>query len=186
MSKHCKVREKYLSVYKAAFTEVIEALVSANRVKEGSLKLTTIDELTIQAWKKEWLTQSPRHKHGEWDWKKMVTKRIKRCKKFDLAIWGEGMLCGLTLGMVTKGSKTVRMDYLQACPSSHPLESKITEIAVSVAIAVGQRVGASHIAIFNPINETVERHYMNLGFQKKRIYGNFIKNALYLDVPSVD
>ncbi|HFQ5650829.1 TPA: hypothetical protein ACHR3F_004143 [Yersinia enterocolitica] len=183
MTNHCSVRGRYVSIYQDAFDEVIEAYIDAGFFQRGQLKLTTIDEIAIHAWKNEWGGKTRKHRHGGWDWQRMASKRAKRCKKFDLAIWGDNVLCGLSLGLVTRGKKTVRLDYLEACPTSHPLESLITPIVIAVAIAVGQRVGAEYVAIFNPVNEAVEKHYGNLGFVKRRMYNRFLKNVMYKEIP---
>lgn len=184
MSTSKVVRERYLNLYQEAFDEVVATYVEAGVLAGIELRLSPIDKAALAAWSTEWMGKSAKQKHGEWDWEKMVAKRIKRFKKFDLAIWGDGILCGLSLGLVTRGKKTVRMNYLQACPVKHPLEKQIAAIAVAVAIAVGQRVGAEHVAIFNPVNEKVESHYRKLGFEKRKIYKGLVKNAMYLDVPS--
>ncbi|MDR8492967.1 hypothetical protein OSC18_26140 [Serratia nevei] len=186
MSTSCEIRERYLQIYHDAFDEVVKTYESAGVLAGVELKLSPIDKSALSAWSVEWMEKSVKQKHGEWHWDKMVAKRIKRCKKFDLAIWGDGILCGLSLGLVTRGRKTVRMNYLQACPIKHPLEKQIAAIAVAVAIAVGQRVGAEHVAIFNPVNAKVENHYRKLGFEKRRIYSRFLKNVMYMDVPRRD
>lgn len=183
MSNTCEVREKYLQIYQEAFTEVVDIYEQTGVLGETELRLSPIDKVALATWSSSWMGKSSKHKHGEWHWDRMVAKRIKRCKKFDLAIWGDGVLCGLSLGMVSRGRKTIRMDYLQACPVKHPLEEQITAIAVAVAISVAQKVGAAHVAIFNPINEKVENHYRKYGFEKKRVYSRFLKNVMYLDVP---
>lgn len=186
MSTFCGVRERYLKIYQEAFDEVVATYVEAGVLAGIELRLSPIDKTALSAWSSEWMGKSAKQKHGEWQWDRMVAKRIKQCKKFDLAIWGDGILCGLSLGLVTRGKKTVRMNYLQACPVKHPLEKQIAAIAVAVAIAVGQRVGADHVAIFNPVNEKVENHYRKLGFEKRTVYSRFVKNAMYMDIPSRD
>lgn len=180
--RQCEIREKYLDIYKEAFDEVIAYLEKAGAIKTGSLKLSTIDHMAIQAWKTEWKGRSLRHGHGEWDWQKLVSKRAKTCKRFDIAVWGEGILCGLSVGKISRGKKTIRMDYLQACPVSHPLEKRIAMIVVAVALSVGKKVGAQHVAIFNPVNDKVINHYASLGFARKTIYGRFLKNVMYKDI----
>ncbi|WGL97817.1 hypothetical protein QE177_11510 [Arsenophonus sp. aPb] len=180
--KSCEVRIKYLQIYQAAFDEVVATYDEIGVLSDVKLRLSPIDEIALSSWSSDWMGKSSKHKHGKWDWKKIVTKRLKRCKKFDLAIWGNGILCGLSLGMVSKGKKTIRMDFLQACPVKHPLEKQIAEIAV--AIAAGQRVGAEHVAIFNPINKDVENHYKKLGFVRKKIYNRYLRNVMYKAIPS--
>ena len=186
MSRYCEVREKYLRIYQEAFNEVVATYAQADVLGGVELRLSAVDDVALSSWSSEWMGKSSKSKHGEWHWDRMVAKRIKRCKKFDLAIWGDGVLCGLSLGMISRGRKTIRMDYLQACPIKHPLEKQITAIAVAVAISVAQRVGAEHVAIFNPVNEKVENHYRRFGFEKKRVYSKFLKNVMYLDVPDIN
>ncbi|ENK6301882.1 hypothetical protein ACSHDQ_003434 [Edwardsiella ictaluri] len=179
-----EVNNKYMSIYYDAFDEVVDTFRIAGVLGETQLKLTPINDEAIAYWKAEWMGRSRRHKHGgDWDWERIVKKSLKRFKKFDLAIWGDGVLCGLTIGLVTRGRKNVRLNYLQACPVKHPLETLIASIAVSVAIAVAQRVGAEHVAMCNPVNDKVEEHYRKLGFERKSIYGRHVKNAMYKNVP---
>ncbi|ELI3982568.1 hypothetical protein Q7206_004816, partial [Escherichia coli] len=95
------------------------------------------------------------------------------------------VLCGLSVGKLTRGKKTVRMDYLEACPTAHPLEKRITMIVVAVALSVAKKVGAQHVAIFNPIKdkeEKVLKHYQSYGFTQRMLYGRFLKNVLYKEV----
>ncbi|MGG6760233.1 UNVERIFIED_CONTAM: hypothetical protein ITH83_25335, partial [Salmonella enterica subsp. enterica serovar Weltevreden] len=115
----------------------------------------------------------------------LVSKRARSCKRFDVAVWGEDVLCGLSVGKLTRGKKTVRMDYLEACPTAHPLEKRITMIVVAVALSVAKKVGAQHVAIFNPIKdkeEKVLKHYQSYGFTQRMLYGRFLKNVLYKEV----
>lgn len=185
MSKSRKeVKDKYMEIYYEAFDEVVAAYEEAGVLGGTKLCLTPINDTAIAHWEAQWMGKPRRHRHGgDWDWRKIVKKAIKRYKKFELAIWGDGVLCGLTLGLVTRGRKNVRLNYLQGCPVKHPLEKQIAAIAVSVAIAVAQRIGAEHIAMCNPVNEQVEEHYRKLGFERKSIYGRHVKNAMYKAVP---
>ncbi len=67
------------------------------------------------------------------------------------------MLCGLSVGKLTRGKKPVRRDYLEACPTSHPRQNLITMIVVAVALSVAKKVGAQHVAILNPIKDKEEK-----------------------------
>lgn len=188
MSKTRKeVKDKYIGLYLDAFEEVIETFKLTEALNGIDLKLTPINDDAIAHWVQNWKGKPRRHKHGsDWDWSRIVKKAVKRYKKFDLAIWGNGVLCGLTIGLVTRGRKNVRLNYLQGCPGNHPLEKLIATIAVSVAVSVAQRVGAEHVSICNPVNAEVEALYRNLGFQRLNIYGRHVKNAMYMAVPEPD
>ncbi|HHL1850178.1 TPA: hypothetical protein ACQ283_005380, partial [Klebsiella pneumoniae] len=183
--RQCEIREKYLAIYKESFDEVITYLEKAGALEPGALRLTTIDDNAIRAWKSQWKGRSRKHAHGAWDWQNLASKRARSCKRFDVAVWGEDVLCGLSVGKLTRGKKTVRMDYLEACPTAHPLEKRITMIVVAVALSVAKKVGAQHVAIFNPIKdkeEKVLKHYQSYGFTQRMLYGRFLKNVLYKEV----
>lgn len=183
--RQCEIREKYLAIYKESFDEVITYLEKAGALEPGVLRLTTIDDNATRAWKSQWKGRSRKHAHGAWDWQNLVSKRARSCKRFDVAVWGEDVLCGLSVGKLTRGKKTVRMDYLEACPTAHPLEKRITMIVVAVALSVAKKVGAQHVAIFNPIKdkeEKVLKHYQSYGFTQRMLYGRFLKNVLYKEV----
>jgi hypothetical protein len=65
---------------------------------------------------------------ASWDWAR-VTKRPSGTR-FDLAIWHDTRLCGLAAGPA--GEAWIGMEYLEACPSPHPLRGMITGIALAV------------------------------------------------------
>ncbi|EEU9561226.1 hypothetical protein FXI36_24390 [Escherichia coli] len=183
--RQCEIRDKYLSIYKEAFEEVIALLETQGVISQGFLKITIIDNNAIQAWKADWYGRSKKHAHGAWDWQQMVNKRSKSCKKLDIAIWGDGILCGLSVGKISRGNRTVRLDYLEAHPSAHPLERRVTMIIVAVALLVAKKIGAKHVAVFNPVKdkeEKVLKHYLSYGFRRQQLYGRFLKNVLYKDV----
>ncbi|MEZ2637706.1 hypothetical protein ACBP95_18670 [Morganella morganii] len=184
LNNDCSVRKKYTDIYIDSFNEVIDLYESEGVIPKGMLKLTSINDHVLDEWFKSWYGRSNRFKHGNWHWDRMIAKRRKKCKRFDLAIWSGEVLCGLTLGGVSRGNKTVRIDYIEANPNKHPLDKKIAGIAIAVAISVGQKINASHVAIFNPVNDKVESLYRKFGFQRMSLYGRFLKNVMYLEVPS--
>ena len=134
----------------------------------GSIRLTGIDPHALDAWRTTWNRAHPLG-YGGWDWSGLVERICRRPSAFQVAIWSGEQLCGLAVGRMSKrrpsGQRhTVSVHFLEGNPSrQHPLRGKVAAIALAVAEAYGDVLGAWRIRLIDPL-PGVYRNYERLGF----------------------
>lgn len=76
--------------------------------------------------------------------------------------------------MVTK------LHYLEAAPYKTPLSGKVMDISVTYTVSLGNAVGSSHAAIYEPNANLKCLAIADFGFLDKNLYGTKVElNAVY-------
>lgn len=144
-----------------------------------SVNLTSID-LRSKIASKEW-NASPTRKM-DWNWKTGVDSYAwLNPKRFELAIWHQNIfLCGLAIGRPTWSGNKLRLDFIEASPTTTPLTGLVTDITILAAEAYADAIGAVQIRIMNPINDKVRAHYLKpeRGFSFNEKYNFCFKDLL--------
>lgn len=127
------------------------------------LRIGPIDDHALDAWSSLWDGHADRR--YDWDWRIERSGWQTTLRRVDAAIWADGILCGMLIGMPTKGRSFLRIDLLEGCPDPrHPLKGRITHCAATVADAFGFAFGCDSVAFMRPLDEAIPL-YKELGFQ---------------------
>ena len=93
----------------------------------------------------------------------------RRAAVIPVAIWHGELLCGLGRGYLTRrrlgGRQAAVLQYVESCPSNHPLRGRIIEIAAAAAEIYGAESGARHLRLMNPDPALVGYYCSNFGFR---------------------
>lgn len=131
-------------------------------IDRESIRLTAIDGGALthsQAWGK-----SP-SRRVDWSWVVgYPALRSRYPKRFELAVWYEQTLSGLSFGRPSYNGTFLRLDFVEAMPDNSKLKGRIFPISISVAELYAQVVGAQELRIINPINQSVIRYYESFGY----------------------
>jgi len=137
-----------------------------------NVKLERIQPATIQIWTQEWSGINQRKKpDGNFDWAKL--RDIYYHKKFpysdqrriDIAIWEEKHLCGLSIGGIPKERNYISIDYIEGCPTEHPLKGHILDILLTVIEQYARILEISELRLNDPVEALVGRYESQYGFQ---------------------
>lgn len=101
-----------------------------------------------------------------WDWDEAVQHyRYTYSARLELAVWFDGLLCGLMLGKPSVGKLVVKLNYIQSAPFDHALKGRIVPIAMLYAEAYAAALDAQWIGIQDPLDEeSLLDYYRTLGF----------------------
>jgi hypothetical protein len=131
--------------------------------RDIQLAIGPIDENALDAWAAFWDGHADRR--YEWDWRFERSSWQTTLRRADAAIWANGELCGLLIGMATKGRTFLRVDLLEGSPNlNHPLKGRIAYCATEIAEAFGFAFGCGKVSLMRPVDEAVPL-YQELGFE---------------------
>jgi len=138
---------------------------------KGSISAFDLDEIsfgaaqTADSWKN--VTEGAyRKSRSQWSWMSMYNNYSKEVKRFDIAVWQGGQLCGLSYGIPTKRKTKLRLELVEASPlSDNPLRNQLTTIVTSAAINYAMLLGADELRMMNPVNDKVVSYYKTLGYK---------------------
>ncbi len=141
---------------------------------KNSLSAFTLDEISFGAaqmadgWKKT--TENVYREHrSKWSWVVMCNNYCNQPKRFDIAVWQGGQLCGLSYGVPTKRKTKLRLELIEASPlTNNPLRRQITTIITSSAINYAMLLGANELRMMSPANEKVVKYYKSFGYKPVR------------------
>ena len=100
-----------------------------------------------------------------WDWKLGVrTYRRRYPDRFELAIWYNSTLCGLSIGRPSYAGTRMRLDFIERVPgANNPLKGRVTPISVTAYEVYARLIDAKQVRIMFPENDLVE-YYSSLDF----------------------
>lgn len=147
-----KVQQDYAERLRRALS------IAAERLAVDGLGLAPIDPDAIDAFRADW--QRQRDRLTTWDW---ADREHRLPKGFNVAVWQDGVLCGLASGKLT-GSKVLRVDYLEGSPANHPLKGRIIPIVLTCADAYRIYIGAKELKLYD-VWEPLIPVYQRFGFE---------------------
>lgn len=143
-----------------------------------NIRLTAVSDTALKTWEKDWNPVSRRiPPDGGWNWKDFVKDNNKRFRKryFNIAVWDNEELCGLSLGHISKDNKHVWIDLIEGSPvQNHPLEGHVLKIIIAAAIEYAHIMRKRLLILAEPVSGLIGTYkklgfeYRNRGFFKKR------------------
>lgn len=91
------------------------------------IRLSIIHKQTLEYWESKWKSANNRTPpNGGWNWDEIIKYRNYRCAekyRFDVAIWHNDELCGLSSGHISRSDKHNIIEYIEGSPNNlHPLK----------------------------------------------------------------
>lgn len=156
---HQLAEEKYTNLRQIAYELTMEELPYQD---SESIRLAEICTNATAAF-----NASPEYHQRmvNWDWKFGVKSyRNRYPNRFELAIWFEKTLCGLSIGRPTYHGSGVRLDFIERNPvRNNPLVGRITPIAVTAYEVYARLIDAKQLRIMFPEKELIN-YYSSLDF----------------------
>lgn len=155
---HRDAEERYTIIRKAVLDEVNKEFHSSN---QHSLKAKLIDGTALNQ-SQRWGLSSRRK--VDWDWVEgYAAFKFRYPKRFEIALWHNDTLAGLSLGRPTYQGSRLRLDFIEGNPEK-PNDVKVFEPVFLAMVGYAEALGASELRIMNPINGDVRRYYERFGF----------------------
>jgi len=127
------------------------------------IEIGPIDEVALDAWSLTWDGHADRR--YAWDWRYERSSWQTTLRRVDAAIWGNGELCGLMIGMPTKGRTFLRVDLLEGSPDTgHCLKRRIAYCVTEIAEVFGFAFGCGSVSLMRPVADAIPL-YEELGFE---------------------
>lgn len=102
---------------------------------------------------------------GSWDWRVVLKKERKSFKRFEVAFYCDGTLCGLLVARVSKNRVNVNVKNIEGNPDpQHPLKSKLLQVALLQIELYAVAIQATMVSIDKPLAE-IAGLYIQLGYE---------------------
>jgi hypothetical protein len=125
--------------------------------------LKDIDHTALQTWSGTWAGLHPSG-YGAFPWWRIAARYCRRPRNFQVALWSQGILCGLAVGKMARDHSALSLDYLERKQNApNPLAGDVAGIVTAAAIYYSGALGVPLLEISNPVPE-LERRYQALGF----------------------
>jgi len=161
---HREAEEKY-NLYREIVYEEVEKQFPSVTAKGIQLN----DCTTADGWKKLALA-SGRINRGTWDWKKEYPYYQNRPNRFEITLWGGGILSALCYGQTSKHGSKVRMNLIESIPiKPSPLGRRALPVLAFAAATFAEIIGATELWVLDP-DPNIEYLYRSEGFGEREIY----------------
>lgn len=157
-ASHKAAEEKYRNIRALAYEITMEELPYQD--KKSILLREITDSAIISFNSLSGLNQ----RKVDWDWKfgaQMYRKRYPN--RFELALWHNNNVCGLSLGRPSCNGSRVRLDFIERVSGSNALKGRVTPIAVTAYEVYARLIGATQIRIIKPA-EALIAYYSSLNY----------------------
>jgi hypothetical protein len=126
------------------------------------LKLTSIDDMALEAWEEQWAGHPDRR--FDWDWRSERRAWDSNLSRFEVAVWSDDHLCGLAIGKISKGREHLAIYILEGSPDNdHPLKQRVRHCVVEAAEAYAVTTGCKRLYLLNPLEGALQL-YLQMGF----------------------
>jgi len=118
-----------------------------------STTLTSIDRNALSRWKADWQSPPSRPRtSGGWNWEGLSASYIRKPDALHLAIWAEGVLCGLVVGKPNANRSRLAIHYLEGTPQqNNPLRGKVVLVTLAAATRYAQALEIPLLRVRNPV-----------------------------------
>ena len=153
---HKSAEEKYKNIRSIAHEIAMEELPYQDK---RAISLTDINTRALNA------ISCAKGRGVDWDWNFGVRSYRQRYpNRFELAIWYNSTVCGLSLGRPSYHGTRVRLDFIERIPgANNPLIGRVTPIAVTAYEVYARLIDAGQVRIVSPANALID-YYTSLNY----------------------
>ena len=155
---HKIAEDKYHNIRSLAYEITMEELPYQDK------SLILLSEITDSAIHSFNSLSNHSERQVDWDWKfgaEMYRKRYPN--RFELAIWYNNNVCGLSLGRPSYNGTRVRLDFIERIATKNPLVGRVTPIAVTAYEVYARLIDASQVRIIQPAEALID-YYSSLNY----------------------
>jgi hypothetical protein len=120
--------ERYDDMRSASLQDAEESL--RLHLGKPDLRLTGLSHAAISAWQGQWAGGTG------WNWRELRDDCFSNYKRFDLAIWYGGSLCGLALGRPTKSKLALKIELVEGKPGRHILKGSVAFCVLEAGLCI--------------------------------------------------
>jgi hypothetical protein len=155
--------------YRQVQTETLREVMARNSIGGGSFSLSPINGKALEAWRTHWVPALPEGEiWSDWRWDIEMRRGALGPRRFDLAIWDYGHLCGLALGRSSARRQNLTVEFVQGSPVDlHPLKGQILPIVIRVGTFYGTALGCQELRFLKPLDGMIPI-YERFGFRLAR------------------
>ncbi|MBB3061403.1 hypothetical protein FHS09_002236 [Microbulbifer rhizosphaerae] len=131
----------------------------------ASIRLAGIDSEALRC-SETWLDHECSRPRAEWSWSEAAKiYRQRHPKRFELSIWYDDKLCGLSYGRPSYASTRMRIELIEGAPrAGNPLgPRRVVPITIMNATAYAGILGAKELRIMRPARALIG-YYESLDF----------------------
>lgn len=151
----------YGEIRQEAFRRVRE--VFAHAIPPVHVWLEDINRSALQVWSTSWAGLHPSG-YGAFPWGRIAARYCRHPRNFQVALWGDGMLCGLAVGAVQRDHSRLSLDYLARKQNDpNPLAGQVIGIVTVAALYYCAALQIPLLEIANPA-PGLEARYREAGF----------------------
>ena len=113
-----------------------------------------------------------------WDWRTVVSdNKTNYPKHFDIALWKNGKLIGISTGRTTYSGRRVRLNVVEGMPRELGDRPNILPVILGAYEIFGSLIGADSVRIMYPVNQEVIDVYQKYQYHYDR-RGDFMTRDL--------
>ena len=130
------------------------------RTNQHSLKAKLIDHAALSQSQSWGLSQKRR---VDWDWiAGYGAFKYRYPKRFEMALWHNSTLEGLSLGRPTYSGAKLRLDFIEGNPNK-PANVSVFQPTFIAMVAYAHALGADELRVMSRINAAVKQYYEKFG-----------------------
>jgi hypothetical protein len=127
----------------------------------GNVRFSLIDSAALNQFSR-WAKHL---RQVDWDWKQESEHcQAKSPSSLDVAVWKDGVLCGLCLARTSHKRTRLYVGGIEACPEKNPLRNQVLPLFMLCTEKYAKKIGCSEIWIIDPHTKITPK-YSNLGYK---------------------
>jgi hypothetical protein len=133
---------------------------------------TQFDQSTWRCWETEW--QENPWRRNDWDWRDFQREYINSPSRFEAALWNGDTLCGMAIGVLSRGREHLSVKLLEGSPdASHPLKGRVRHCLLPLAEAYANSHLCQRVRLLDPLDPVIPL-YAEMGYSLVNVPGNAV------------
>lgn len=157
IAKYEEFRSQAYQFAEAALKRAIRSNPAYSSLAGTAIQFAPISDAAIRCWRDD--ATNPIY-----PWDELKSDFCPYINRFELAIWGNGRVCGMAYGRPSKGASNLTIHFAERWMSdSNPLKGFIAPIIADVANAYAIILEKRFVRIKDPVDDAIPA-YLSLGF----------------------
>lgn len=176
-ASHKNAESKYSDLRNIAYELTMEELPYQDK------EAINLSEITHKALSFFTENQEKNGRKVFWDWDFGVRSYRKRYpSRFELAVWYNQSVCGLSIGRPSYNGSRVRLDFIERASGNNQLKGRLTPITVTAYEVYARLIDAKQVRIINP-DDSLITYYTTFDYRYvKGTNTDMNPNYLYKDL----
>lgn len=164
VSEYRQAEVRYREIRSQVRAMVLPAVRTATGHPVELTEITPDAAELAAAWRPQY---SDKEREPAWDWGIELRRARRRPRRVELAIWCNGLLCGMALGRISDRCVVATVHLMESNPEqSNPLGGMVAPITVRFLDALALLLGCEEVSLESPVPALVD-YYRGLGFTRE-------------------